>query len=143
MGGVFKPDVSGSGGTAASQAQQEAGSAIDVFTSPGRQQYHPSAAKAWVQFNGTGTVTINSSYNVTSVADEGAGLYRTNFTTAFSSANYAVATMVGPESDSGRFSVIGGSSLVAGGFQTRLSNSGDSANVDSARVMLICFGDQS
>jgi hypothetical protein len=39
-------------------------------------------AKAWVFFNGTGTVAINSSYNVSSITDHGPGVYTVNFTSA-------------------------------------------------------------
>jgi len=44
---------------------------------------------AWVNFNGTGTVAINSSYNVSSITDNGIGDYTINFATALSNANYA------------------------------------------------------
>jgi hypothetical protein len=47
------------------------------------------AARAWVNFNGTGTVAIRASGNVTSITDLGTGEYRVNFTTAMSDANYA------------------------------------------------------
>lgn len=46
-------------------------------------------AKAWVTFNGTGTVAINDSYNVSSITDNGTGDYTVNFTTAFANANFA------------------------------------------------------
>ena len=46
-------------------------------------------AKAWVNFNGTGTVAIRASYNVSSITDSGVGTYTVNFTTAFSNANYS------------------------------------------------------
>ena len=49
------------------------------------------SAKAWVNFNGTGTVAIRASYNVTSITDNGTGNYTVNFTTAMPDANYAVA----------------------------------------------------
>ena len=49
------------------------------------------AAKAWVNFNGTGTVAIRDSFNVSSITDNGTGDYTVNFTTAFPSANYAVS----------------------------------------------------
>ncbi len=48
-------------------------------------------AKAWVNFNGTGTVAIRSSYNVSSITDSGAGTYVVNLSTATSDANYSVA----------------------------------------------------
>jgi len=47
------------------------------------------AAKAWVNFNGTGTVAIRASFNVTSITDNGTGDYTVNFTTALQDANYS------------------------------------------------------
>ena len=48
--------------------------------------------KAWVNFNGTGTVAIRASYNVSSITDNGAGEYTVNFAAALVDANYGVAT---------------------------------------------------
>jgi hypothetical protein len=48
------------------------------------------SAKAWVNFNGTGTVAIRASYNVSSITDNGTGDYTVNFTNAISDVNYAV-----------------------------------------------------
>ena len=48
--------------------------------------------KAWVNFNGTSTVAIRASYNVSSITDNGTGDYTVNFTTAMADANYCVAT---------------------------------------------------
>ena len=47
-------------------------------------------AKAWVNFNGTGTVAIRASFNVSSITDNGTGDYTVNLTTALVDANYAV-----------------------------------------------------
>jgi hypothetical protein len=47
------------------------------------------SAKAWVNFNGTGTVAIRASYNVTSITDLGTGYYQVNFTNAFPDVNYS------------------------------------------------------
>ena len=47
-------------------------------------------AKAWVNFNGTGTVAIRAQYNVSSITDNGTGDYTVNFATALADANYAV-----------------------------------------------------
>jgi hypothetical protein len=46
--------------------------------------------RAWVNFNGTGTVAIRASGNVTSITDNGVGDYTINFTTAMPDASYAV-----------------------------------------------------
>ena len=48
--------------------------------------------RAWVNFNGTGTVAIRASFNVTSITDSGVGTYIVNFTTAMTDANYAPVT---------------------------------------------------
>ena len=49
------------------------------------------SARAWVNFNGQGTVAIRASANVSSITDNGTGLYRVNFTTAMPDANFAVS----------------------------------------------------
>ena len=48
------------------------------------------SARAWVNFNGTGTVAIRESGNVSSITDNGTGDYTVNFTTAMPDANYSV-----------------------------------------------------
>lgn len=47
-------------------------------------------AKAWVNFNGTSTVAIRASFNVSSITDNGTGDYTVNFTTALADANYSI-----------------------------------------------------
>jgi hypothetical protein len=49
--------------------------------------------RAWVNFNGTGTVAIRASFNVSSITDNGTGDYTVNFTTAMPDANYSLVTM--------------------------------------------------
>ena len=48
--------------------------------------------RAWVKFNGTGTVAIYNSANVSSITDLGTGRYRVNFTTAMVDADFAAVT---------------------------------------------------
>ena len=50
-------------------------------------------AKAWINFNGQGTVAIRDDYNVSSLTDAGTGSYTVNFTNALSSSNYAAVGM--------------------------------------------------
>lgn len=50
-------------------------------------------ARAWVNFNGTGTVAIRAAGNVSSITDNGTGDYTVNFTNAMPDANYAVIGM--------------------------------------------------
>jgi hypothetical protein len=47
--------------------------------------------RAWVNFNGTGTVAIRASGNVTSITDNGTGDYTVNFTNAMPDANYSLS----------------------------------------------------
>lgn len=49
------------------------------------------ACRAWVNFDGTGTVAIRGSGNVSSITDNGVGRYTINFTIAMSDANYVLA----------------------------------------------------
>ena len=51
------------------------------------------ACRAWVNFNGTGTVAIRGSGNVSSVTDGGTGSYTVNFTTALPDLNFSVVSM--------------------------------------------------
>jgi hypothetical protein len=51
--------------------------------------------KAWVNFNGTSTVAIRASYNVSSITDNGVGDYTVNFATAMVDANYSIALASG------------------------------------------------
>ena len=52
----------------------------------------PGLCKAWVNFNGTGTVAIRAAFNVSSIQDDGTGLYTVNFTQAMPDTNYAVVS---------------------------------------------------
>lgn len=49
----------------------------------------PITCSAWVNFNGTGTVAIRDSYNVSSITDLGVGLYQCNFAVALADVNYS------------------------------------------------------
>ena len=58
------------------------------------------ACRAWVNFNGTGTVAIRASGNVSSITDNGNGDYTVNFATAMPGADYAFAAGISSD-DSG------------------------------------------
>ena len=104
--------------TIASTAEAQAGTNNTNFITPLRMRegFNASgsapvyACRAWVNFNGTGTVAIRASGNVTSITDNGTGDYTVNFTNAMPDANYAVViTNVGLlASDTRRNSVIAG-----------------------------------
>jgi hypothetical protein len=97
------PAINGavSGDSLATQAEAEAGTNNDQLMTPLRTEQAITALstiRAWVNFNGTGTVAIRASFNVSSITDSGVGDYTVNFTTALTDADYAV---VGTCSDSG------------------------------------------
>lgn len=68
------------------------------------------SARAWVNFNGTGTVAIRDSGNVSSITDNGTGNYTVNFTTAMPDANYAVSL----QNTGFSLANIGGNIVIAG-----------------------------
>lgn len=121
------PSVNGSSG----QALQTTGSGVlewGVGVSNDAQ-----LCKAWVNFNGTGTVAIRGSYNVSSITDNNVGDYTVNFTTALSSANYAVAQAVAISNtvttSDGAFS-FAPKTLATGSFSL-ISNRGTGAATDA------------
>jgi hypothetical protein len=90
--------------TAATQSEQEAASSTTVMVSPGRQHYHPSAAKCWVKFNSAGTIL--ASYGIASVTKNSTGDFTITFSTAFSSAHYAVVPGLSPSFPSTTGSIV-------------------------------------
>lgn len=94
--------------------------------------------RAWVNFNGTGTVAIRGSGNVTSITDNNNGDYRVNFTTAMPDVNYSTQVngtqtegSVGTNDTSQLYSQATGSVSVAT-FQQGGSTKGDFAIVTVA-----------
>ena len=94
-------------------------------------------AKAWVNFNGTGTIAIRDSHNISSVTDITTGQYQPNFANALGNANYAVSSTVGDN--------LQHTSLNSGVFATtsfRIHNFNDAgAYTDTTHMMNIIFGD--
>jgi len=72
-------------------------------------------AKAWVNFDGTGTVAIRRAFNVSSITDRGTGSYHINFTTAMPDVNYSVVgnDIGSPDSWSGTTIVAANNSDIA------------------------------
>ena len=55
----------------------------------------PSQTKAWVNFQGTGTVTIRDSYNVSSITDNGTGNYTVNLSVTMANNDYSAVAQAG------------------------------------------------
>jgi len=101
------------------------------------EQVAQGRAKAWVRFNGTGTVSITDSFNISSIQDNGVGQYAFAFTNNMANANYVGIA------NAGRFASCGNSS---GSYTTSVFNvvihniSGDLE--DRSVINAVVFGDQ-
>ena len=62
----------------------------DKYADAATMQSHNGIAKAWVNFDGTGTISIRDSYNVSSIADNGTGLYTLNLSITMDNSDYVV-----------------------------------------------------
>lgn len=128
----------------ATQAEMEAGTSTTVAVTPGRQHFHPSAAKAWINFDGTGTIAIRSSYNFLTITDLGTGDYRPNFTNSLSAVTYPViphSTLdQGSASGSSRVSPPQVYDKLVGSFKIFCCNQSGTAQ-DHNLVTAVVYGD--
>lgn len=124
----------------ATQANQETGTSTTTLVTPGRQQYHPSACKSWIKFNGTGTIAIIESYNVTSITDRGTGQYTVSFNVDFSSTGYAIAGCIQRTGDASAVSYDDATAMLVGDCYIEATN--NLGFTDPNQVSLLAFGDQ-
>jgi hypothetical protein len=105
------------------------------------------SAKVWVNFNGTGTVAIRASYNVSSITDNGTGNYTVNFTNALTDANYAVH-VTGTENNTVEIARIatvygdastGASGKTSSAVRVVFGASNAATFFDSAEMNVTCF----
>jgi hypothetical protein len=126
------------------------GSSGIVFPDLTTMQTGQQAVKAWVNFNGTGTVAIRAGYNVSSVTDNGVGDYTVNFTTAMLDANYCAVVPTSPGiGDSlgsggwfGGVKTVGGTAQLKNTTQLRISMAtynGPGGNVDTSETNVTVF----
>lgn len=103
--------------------------------------------RAWVNFNGTGTVAIRASGNVTSITDNGNGDYTVNFTTAMSDANYCIvfgSVLASTTSATGSAGVYGtfaagASTKTTSAIRTMFGNSSSGVATDTAEANIAIF----
>ena len=99
-------------------------------------------AKAWVRFDQTGSQSIDSSYNISSVTDTNTGQSTLNFSTAMSDANYSVVATGG--STNARYYAstwsIGTSSFQVRNFSVYDGSSLGEHYIDRADCSAIVFG---
>ena len=95
-------------------------------------------AKAWVNFNGTGTPAIRDDFNVSSITDNGTGDYAINFTSAMPDVNYCIVTNAGV--DSTYFQAIpSGARTISTGSCRIMTNGYGSSKVDMPNTMAAVF----
>jgi hypothetical protein len=85
-GNLVAPSTSGNILTSNGTTWTSAAAPTGITATTGSAPYY--GARAWVNFNGTGTVAINASNNVSSITDNSSGNYTVNFTTAMPNVNY-------------------------------------------------------
>jgi hypothetical protein len=88
-------------------------------------------ARAWVNFNGTGTIAIREDGNVSSLTDNGTGNYTVTYSNSIVDANYAVSGSAGGTSRSFIFSKEETSPPVTGSVRVRTIVPGVSTDDDS------------
>lgn len=98
--------------------------------------------QAWVNFNGTGTVAIRASGNVTSITDNGTGDYTVNFTTAMPDVNY-IGMCNGTRTTVNTVAGLAGrtenSTQSTTAFQFISANSNNGAAADGAHMFVAIF----
>ena len=108
-------------------------------------QIEQGRAKAWVNFNGSGTIGIRDDYNVSSLTDNGMGDYTINFSNAMANANYSAVGMAMRDSTNTLTLLIRGDSTYGNSFTTgsvRLNTRENSNSlVDCKAACLAIFGD--
>ena len=85
-------------------------------------------AKAWVEFNGTGTVAISDSFNIGGLTDAGTGLYDLTFTNSMNNAGFASTGAAGERLDNGGNRSCGLRAKSTGGQNIRGFRDGVSAD---------------
>lgn len=124
----------------ATAAQQETPTGTGVYVTPSIQQRHPSAIKAAVSIDGTGTVAINASYNVTSITDNGTGDYTANLTTAFSAATFVTNVNRDHNISVGQIAGLLAKATTSQRVGTGQTNGGTATDADPTDVIMV--GDQ-
>ena len=99
-----------------------------------------SAAKSWVNFNGTGTIAVRDSLSVSGLLDNGAGEYTVNFSNAFGTVNYA-STGNSWSTGSTGFLLYGSASADPTTSASRFTTSSTSAFGDTHIIGISFFGD--
>jgi len=132
----------GTNWTSAAPAAAGADTSLSNLSSTGENK----VCQAWVNFNGTGTVAIRDSYNVSSITDQNTGLYDVNFTNALANVNYAAVFSHGFDAaiDVSMHSSATGNDVPPTTSRVRVrttSSTGSATEYDQQYIQGIIFGD--
>jgi hypothetical protein len=135
----------GGGPSQSTQSAIEAETDENTYTPPDLIKHTPGCSKAWVKFDGTGTPSITTSYNTSSITDHANGTYTVVWDTDFSSATYAIAGMaeeLAAANDEMMLAIDSTTALATTGARvvtTDIHNAQDI--VDTDKIFVIAWGD--
>ena len=95
--------------------------------------------RAWVNFNGTSTVAIRGSFNVSSITDNGSGDYTVNFSNALSDGNYAISAQSSDTPTYNYVSNVNNGSLTSSSVQVVSFRTSDRSLVDATVFCVSIF----
>ena len=97
--------------------------------------------KAWVNMDGSGTAHIDTSFNMTSITDNGTGVYTLTIATDFGSADWVAAGICGTDNTTNHYIGTGNAAPTAGALKIQTVNDGGGA-IDCTHIMVMMVGDQ-
>ena len=124
------------GGTGNTSGNVVSSQVADALNASGSAPLY--ACRAWVNFNGTGTVAIRASGNVSSITDNGTGDYTVNFATALPDA-YAVNVTCRGQNDVDNNSTMVGTGVITTTTARVHSKNGSNQYVDSSAINVSVF----
>ena len=99
-----------------------------------------SAAKAWLNLNGSGTIAARDSFNVGSLTDNGTGSYTIAFSDSMSNASYSASGLIALANDAGSYNPLSVADRTTSNYRLDCENS-SSSNSDPEAVDSQIHGD--
>ena len=110
------------------------------------EEINEGRAKAWGNFDGTGTINIRDSFNVSSIVDVQTGVMTVNLSNAMADTNYSLLLAYGRSSTTNQtsesISAFDFASRTTSSVKIRTGNSENNQNSDTEILNMAIFGDQ-
>lgn len=103
--------------------------------------YTDNIIRGWINLDGTGTIAINDSFNVSGIVDDGTGTYTITWDLDFANANYAIAAFGADDTDDIHVTNVAIANYTAGSVQVRGVNSANNVE-DASIISIIAIGAQ-